>query len=173
MSDSQLVNYIGRQFTKFLLEMRPYLIEVHTRFIQKRAAGRPFLGYTDWDKFCPDFFNYTGRHVRRIINGEGLPKPRKTLPLTTPKRQTVSLSKTAVWTDHDFIHKCAQSIKEILQPLESDPPRYAKVADAIAEEITGDASVLKRQQALAAKSEEMTEKVMQETCVMARSFQNE
>ncbi len=66
MSDSQLVNYIGRQFTKFLLEMRPYLIEVHTRFIQKKATRRPFLGYTDWDKFCPDFFNYTGRHVRRI-----------------------------------------------------------------------------------------------------------
>ena len=51
MSDRQLVTYVGKQFTKFLLEMRPYLIEVHARFVQKKVCGRPFLGYTDWDKF--------------------------------------------------------------------------------------------------------------------------
>jgi hypothetical protein len=140
MSDRQLVNFVGKQFTKFLLEMRPYLIEVHKRFIEKKAIGKPFLDYTDWDKFCVEFFNYTGRHVRRIISGEGLPKPpRKRLAPATPKRQTISL--VTVWTDHDFIHKAAQSIKQILHPLESDPARYSKVAAAVAEEITGDAFV--------------------------------
>jgi hypothetical protein len=140
MSDRQLVNYVGKQITKFLFEMRPYLIEVHTRFLQKKVEGHPFLDYTDWDKFCLEFFNYTGRHVRRIISGEGLPKRRKRkLPAATVPANNLSddLSDKMVWTDHDYIHKCAQSIKQILKPLESDPPRYAKVAAQVAEEITG------------------------------------
>ena len=141
MSDRALVNYVGKQFTKFLLEMRPYLIEVHTRFLQRKATSRPFLGYTDWDKFCLSFFNYTGRHVRRIISGDGLPKSRKQLQAVRKQQaaKQPTLSDTAVWTDHDFIHKATQSIKQILQPLESDPTRYSKVAAAISEEITGGA----------------------------------
>jgi hypothetical protein len=156
MSDRQLVNFVGKQFTKFLFEMRPYLIEVHTRFIQKKSTGHPFLGHTDWDKFCVEFFNYTGRHVRRIISGEGLPKPprkRESPTLSKIGRTPSSISLVTVWTDHDFIHKAAQSIKQILHPLESDPARYSKVAAAIAEEITGDAFV--QQQLTVNKSEEV------------------
>src|SRR6266481_7800370 len=144
MTDRALVNYVGKQFTKFLLEMRPYLIEVHTRFLTRKAKGRPFLGYTDWDKFCIDFFHYTGRHVRRIINGEGLRKPPKHLPAAEQSASPKSkLQETVVWTDHDFVHKCAQHIKQVLRALESDPRRYAKVAAAIAEEITGDPALAK------------------------------
>ena len=144
MSDQALVNYVGKQFTKFLLEMRPYLIEVHTRFLTKKAKGRPFLGYTDWDKFCVDFFHYTGRHVRRIINGEGLRKrPKHLAAAEQPAGSKSRLPEASVWTDHDFIHKCSQTIKQVLRPLESDPMRYAKVAAAIAEEITGDPALAK------------------------------
>jgi hypothetical protein len=141
MSDHQLVNYIGKRLTKFLVEIRPYLIEMQSRFVQKKAEGRPFLGYTDFDRFCIDVLSYTGRHVRRIINGDGLPKRRKRLQVARRKEQPVqrlTVNEAAVSTYHDFIRKAVQSIKALLLPLESDPPRYSKVALAIADEITGD-----------------------------------
>jgi hypothetical protein len=140
MSDRKLVDYFCQLSAKFLLESRPYLIEIHTRFIVKKAHGKPLLGYTDWDKFCHDILNYTGRHVRRIISGEGFPKKRKRMLKAAPGPSEDSadfpLKGSAVWTNHDFIHRCAQSIKQILKPLESDPDRYAKVAKLVAEEIT-------------------------------------
>jgi hypothetical protein len=155
MSDRQLVNFVGKQFTKFLLEMRPYLIEVHTRFLLNRANGKPFLGHTDWDKFCVEVFAYTGRHVRRIISGDGLPRPRKRLANERTKKPTISL--VTVWTDHDFIHRATQSLKQILLPLESDPVRYSKVAAAISEEIIGDGFVPHQLTAEPSRSEEAFE----------------
>jgi hypothetical protein len=137
MSDRELVNYVGKRFTGFLIELRPYLIEVHTRFITKKMTRHPLLGYTDFDKFCLDFFNYSSRHVRRIISGEALPKPPKKKRLTAAVSQ-MDLPAATVWTDHDYIIKGTQAIKQLLKPLESDSPRYAKVAAAIAEEIVGD-----------------------------------
>jgi hypothetical protein len=161
MSDKQLVNYVGKRFSKFLLEMRPYLIEVHTRFIQKKATRQPLLGYRDWDRFCLDFFGYTSRHVRRIISGEALPKPpKKSLSASGPALASAPLPNTVVWTDHDFIHKGAQAIKQILHPLEADGPRYAKVAQAIADEITGDtvktAPILQEQRSVVVEIERET-----------------
>ena len=139
MSDKALVNYAGKLLVKFAGEMRPVFIKVHTRFVHRTKVQRKdFLGYTDWDRFCLDFWNYTGRHIRRVMAGDELTK-RKQLPApgqTAPSKN--SLKETAVWTDHDFIHKATQSIKQILHPLESDPARYAKVAASIIEEITGD-----------------------------------
>jgi hypothetical protein len=138
MSDQQLNKYVRNGFTKFLSEMRPYLIELQTRWHQRRIRGRPFLSYTNWDDYCAAELNYTGRHVNRIISGEALPKPRKAIATRTAKAAKEQ-QPTLVWTDHDFIHKGAQAIKQLLHPLESDPPRYMRVAAAIAEEITGDA----------------------------------
>src|SRR5260221_9743539 len=99
MTDQALVNYAGKLIVKFASELRPVFMKVHERFVLRKLKGKPFLGYTDWDKFCLDFWNYTGRHVRRIINGEGLPKPRKRLSAGTSKAKSVPLTGASIWTD--------------------------------------------------------------------------
>lgn len=142
MSDRKLVNYIGNQLLKFIGQNRPYLIEVHNRFQEKTRAGKPFLGkYTNFDTFCEDYWHYTGRHIRRIISGEALPRSRKQIKALPPSREkkasSAPLSESALWTDHDFIHQAEEAIKKLLRPLESEPTRYEKVARAIAEAITG------------------------------------
>ena len=139
MSDKALVNYAAKLLVKFAGEMRPVFIEVHTRFVHRTKVQRKdFLGYTDWDKFCLEFWNYTGRHIRRVMAGDELTK-RKQLPHQVQSAPSkTKLNESVVWTDHDYIHKAVQSIKQILLPLESDPARYNKVAAAIVDEITGE-----------------------------------
>ncbi len=74
MTDQVLVEYAGNQIVKFAVEIRPVLIKVHQRFKDAKKAGRPFLGYTNFDDFCIAFWNYTGRQIRNIINGTPTPK---------------------------------------------------------------------------------------------------
>jgi hypothetical protein len=140
LSDKQLVNFVGRRICGFLIEIRPYLIEIHTRFMLRKATGKPFLTYTDFEKFCNDFFNYSARHVRRIISGEAMPKLRAPSKAAAKKKVQAPLPETATWTNNDFIQQGATMIKKLLQPLEGNPQRYGKVAAAIAAEIVGEES---------------------------------
>ena len=75
MSDHKLVEFVQTRVTKFAREMRPLFIEVEERF--KRSVHikhKAFLGkYTNWDTFCVEVLNFSGRHVRRIIAGEAMP----------------------------------------------------------------------------------------------------
>src|SRR5258708_38083179 len=76
MSDKKLVEFVQDRVNKFAHEMRPLFIEVQERF--KRSVHlkhKPFLGkYRDFDTFCSEVLNYSGRHIRRIIAGEAMPK---------------------------------------------------------------------------------------------------
>jgi hypothetical protein len=83
MTDLALVDYVGTRIVKFAMEIRPLVVEVHTRFMAETKAGRKFVGYTNFDKFCEDFWNYTGRQIRNIINGTPTPK-RLPAPPATP-----------------------------------------------------------------------------------------
>jgi hypothetical protein len=142
MSDKALVNFTIKRMVKYAMELRPLFSKIHERFVLRKLKGKPFLGYTDFDRFCLDVFRYTGRHVRRIINGENQPKKlqRKALPPPKPPQKRMGpLQESDVWTNHDWIHNTVEMIKKMLKPLEAEPTRYAKVAAAIAEEITGDA----------------------------------
>jgi hypothetical protein len=139
MSDKKLVNYVGERMVKFLVEIRPGLIELHSRFTQRRAQGRPFMGYTNWDVFCEALLHYTGRDVNRIISGEAFKKPKALPQQTIPtKRSKPLLADKALWTDHDYVTKVVTDIKEMLRPLESQPKRYAKVTAAVVEELSED-----------------------------------
>lgn len=76
LTDKALVEYAAGRIVKFAMEMRPVLIEVHTRFFAEKKAGRSFLGYTDFEKFCLDVLRYTSRQIRNIINGTPTPAGR-------------------------------------------------------------------------------------------------
>jgi hypothetical protein len=77
MTDPDIVEYAAQRIVKFAVEIRPVLIKVHERFLAEKKAGRPFLGHTNFDKFCLAFWNYTGRQIRNIINGTPTPATRK------------------------------------------------------------------------------------------------
>lgn len=92
LTDKALVDYAAGRIVKFAMEIRPVLIEVHTRFFAEKKAARSFLGYTDFDKFCLDFFQYTSRQIRNIINGTPTPTAAKGAarkPRSKPTRQVV------------------------------------------------------------------------------------
>lgn len=88
MTDQTLVEYAGNRIVKFAVEIRPVLIKVQQRFKDAKKAGRPFLGYTNFDDFCIAFWNYTGRQIRNIINGT--PTPKKLPGGKKPRRKSNS-----------------------------------------------------------------------------------
>lgn len=140
MSDKKLVELVQTKATKFASEMRPLFILVEERF--KRSVHikhKPFLSkYTNWDNFCEEVLNFTGRHVRRIIAGEAMPKSKEPGSGEASGNKKTKLKESVLYTDHDYIHKAHEFLKKLLKPLELDPERHRKVARAIAEEILGD-----------------------------------
>jgi hypothetical protein len=139
MSDSKLVAFVQKRVNKFAHEMRPLFIEVQERFKRSvQLKHRPFLGkYKNWDVFCAEAFNYSGRHVRRIIAGEAMPTPKEPGAAGAQTKKS-KMKEAVVYTDFDYVRKAHDFLKKLLQPLEHDPQRYNKVARAIAEEILGD-----------------------------------
>jgi hypothetical protein len=104
MTDLALVDYVGTRIVKFAMEIRPLVVEVHTRFMAETKAGRKFVGYTNFDKFCEDFWNYTGRQIRNIINGtptpKRLPSSRKEKPeYETPPEHLKVVHKFREWME--------------------------------------------------------------------------
>lgn len=92
LTDEALVEYAACRIVKFAMDIRPVLVEVHTRFFAEKKAGRSFLGYTDFDKFCLDALNYTSRQIRNIISGTPTPTSAKSTarkPRCKPSRQVV------------------------------------------------------------------------------------
>jgi hypothetical protein len=99
MSDRELVEYVGSRIVKFAIEIRPLVVEVHKRFMAEKEAGRKFFGYSNFDTFCEDFWKYSGRQIRNIINGT-----------PTPKRIGGSTEDARSWVqrlhDSGFVAKC-------------------------------------------------------------------
>src|SRR5260370_13689857 len=136
MSDYKLVKLVQTHVTKFARETRPLFIEVEERF--KRSVHikhKPFLGkYTNWDTFCVEVLNFSGRHVRRIIAGQAMPTLKEPGAAGAQTTKNKLKEATAV-TDFDFVRKAHDFLKNLLRPLEHDPQRNAKVGRAVAMEI--------------------------------------
>jgi hypothetical protein len=147
MDDESLAGEFKRRYDiigKRLMELRPICVELRNRFF-KLPKGGSIMGCKTWTGFCEQHLKYSGRHVRRLIEGDNpatdkhrpknetdsLPKPSQSLPDMPPAHN-------ADWTDNEYIKICVRFVGSTLRPLESDPQRFHHVAVAIAQEIAGD-----------------------------------
>lgn len=125
----------------------PFAIELRSRFETMRRENNrgEILGCRTWQEFCEKKLRYSDRHIRRLMAGENptSSKYSSTKHLEKPKKPAESGAKTALaradWTDKDYIRACVKFVQSTLQPLEhSDPPRFHRIAVAVAHEIADD-----------------------------------
>jgi len=139
-----------------LSELIALAIKVKTVFASKRRGspvvfdGQPYMNF---DEFVEKNLPMTGRTMRRALAKEGKTdqrfankqvKPSASLDEQKPlfkkgfeagKKAGQQPTDTVDWTDNKFIKTCLDFVGSTLQPLESDPKRFATVANAIAQEI--------------------------------------
>jgi hypothetical protein len=135
------------EFRPKLEKWLPLAIELHSRFetLKAEKPGTTILRCSTWAQFCTEILNYSNRHMRRLMEGtnpavkyrnkgqrRGGTKP---LASSIPAAQ---LERNTDWTDDDYVKTCVRLVESTLRPLESDPPRFHRVALAIAREIAGD-----------------------------------
>jgi hypothetical protein len=118
----------------------------HRLLIPKDGKNVPLY----WDDFVVFHFGVTSRRLNQLLEV----KDDQELGITRFKRPDVEKplykrgfeagkkahhqpTDTTYWTDNVYIKACVEFIGSRLQPLESDPNRFATVATAIAQEILG------------------------------------
>ncbi|MGA8555915.1 MAG: hypothetical protein WB630_15990 [Candidatus Acidiferrales bacterium] len=124
----------------------PLAIDLHARFesLKTQKTSKTILGCSTWKQFCSDVLGYSQRHMRRLMKEDGLNPAAKYRNKTKPDEETKALAapaapsvRDAEWTDDDYIKTCVDFIISALRPLELDPQRFLRVANAIAQEVTG------------------------------------
>ena len=84
LSDDALVSHITLavdgfitdtdiRFRQFSVDLQPYFMEFWSRFKDEKKAGRPYLGFTNFERACDQKLHYCAKQVRRIANGQPTP----------------------------------------------------------------------------------------------------
>lgn len=135
------------EFRPKLEKWLPLAVELHSRFeaLKKEKTRTSILGCSSWAQFCTEVLHYSDRHMRRLMEGtnpavkyRNKGDHRKKTKVFAPTAVTTPLMRNADWTDDDYVKTCVRLVESTLRPLESDPPRFHRVAVAIAQEIAGD-----------------------------------
>ena len=116
----------------------------HRLIIPKDGKNVPLY----WDDFVVFYFGVTSRRLNQLLEVRDDPelgitrikKPDVEKPLykkgfEAGKKENQPPTDTTNWTDNTYIKACVGFISSRLQPLESDPKRFATVTTAIAQEI--------------------------------------
>ncbi len=128
-------------------DWRPFAIELHARFEARKndRSGKEILGCRTWEEFCEQALGYSTRHVRRLMGadnpaGKYRNKTRSRNEMERSERSAVGahVNPTADWSDAKYIDTCVRFVASTLKPVESDPPRFHRLAVAIAKAIAGD-----------------------------------
>ena len=137
---------LHRKFKDVVEEMRPVFERVREGFAHLRK-GETVMGETTGDAWAQKHLGITYNWLCRCLNPPKagrllLTDGSKVLDPQAPKRKQ-SLPKpptadTADWTDTQYIQKCVRFVATTLKPLESDPQRFVRLAEAIAAEILGE-----------------------------------
>jgi len=154
------VSVLHRKFKDLVEEMRPVFERVRDGFAHLKegetvmgertgpAWAEKHLGVTyNWLCRC---LNPPKAGTLMLTNGTKVvaPTPEKQdhggkkeeTPLPQPKQSLpkLPLADTADWTDNEYVRTCVQFVESALKPLESDPQRCVRVANAVAKEILGE-----------------------------------
>jgi hypothetical protein len=123
------------------------VIELHSRFevLKHEKAHQTIHGCATWGQFCEKVLRYSERHVRRLMEGTNPAAKYRNKTATIKKTAALPTSTVAVplarncqWTDNEYIRTCVDFVGSTLEPLESDPQRFHRVAVCIARKIAGD-----------------------------------
>lgn len=143
---SEQATALHRKFKDVVEEMRPVFERVREGFAHLRK-GETVMGETTGDAWAQKHLGITYNWLCRCLNQ---PKAGKLLlsdgtkvlnPQPSKRNRSHSkppIAETVEWTDNQYIRTCVRFIATTLKPLESDPQRFIRLAEAIAAEILGD-----------------------------------
>jgi hypothetical protein len=145
---------VHRKFKDVVTEMLPVFVRVRFGFAHLRK-GETVMGErtgTAWaERYIGLSYYWLCRCLNRASAGtlpvteepesdHGPEQGEIQLPELTQRLTTNPPADTANWTDNTYIHICVEFIGCTLEPLDSDPQRFHRVAVAIAHEILDEAS---------------------------------
>jgi hypothetical protein len=144
---------LHRKFKDVVAEMRPVFVRVKNGFAHLHK-GETVMGERTGPAWAKKYIGITYDWLCRCLNPPKsgtllLTDGTKVLdrPLTKPDTASKpkggsfpkpSATNTRDWTDNDYIQACIHFFLSTLRPLESDPQRFKRVAELVAQEIVGD-----------------------------------